>query len=50
MSLSYMLGDGVGLTQPITPSEASFPKPCRLSGEFVEIGETPDFSREESQN
>ncbi|NHV07435.1 MAG: hypothetical protein HA495_08910 [Thaumarchaeota archaeon] len=37
------------MTKPLTPSEASSPMPCRLSGEGVEIGESPDFSRGECQ-
>jgi hypothetical protein len=44
-----MLRGGASLTKPLTPSEASSPMPCRLSGEEVEIGESPDFSRGECQ-
>ena len=50
VALSYMLRDGASLTKPLTPSEASSPMPCRLSGEEVEIGESPDFSRGECQS
>jgi len=49
VALSYMLRGGAGLTQPLTPSEASPPMPCRLSGGEAEIGESPDFSRGECQ-
>jgi len=49
VALSYMLRGGASLTKPLTPSEASSPMPCRLSGEEAEIGESPDFSRGECQ-
>jgi len=49
VALSYMLRGGASLTKPLTPSEASSPMSCRLSGEGVEIGESPDFSRGECQ-
>jgi len=44
-----MLRGGASLTKPLTPSEASSPMPCRLSGEGAEIGESLDFSRGECQ-
>gem|GEM_PF-1990898 len=49
VALSYMLRGGASLTKPLTPSEASSPMSCRLSGEEAEIGESPDFSRGECQ-
>ena len=49
VALSYMLRGGASLTKPLTPSEASSPMPCRLSGGEAEIGESPDFSRGECQ-
>ena len=39
VALSYMLRGGASLTKPLTPSEASSPMPCRLSGGEAEIGE-----------
>jgi len=50
VALSYMLRGGASLTKPLTPSEASSPMPCRLSGGEAEIGESPDFSRGECQH
>jgi putative transposase len=49
VALSYMLRGGASLTRPLTPSEASLPMPCRLSGGEAEIGESPGFSRGECQ-
>ena len=50
VALSYMLRGGASLTKPLTPSEASSPMSCRLSGGEAEIGESPDFGRGECQN